>query len=143
MLEVLRTLAKGGPVMVPLAVCSVLAVTVIIERYFALRHADRGGAELMLSIRRAYRRGDGAESLVECEQTGGPVANVLAAGLRAQVADNMIWLTDLAIEVERASDGRTGRVYRDALDRGGGHARVPQRVRGARRDRHGVVGLGA
>lgn len=85
MLEVLRTLAKGGPVMVPLAVCSLLAVTVIIERYFALRHADRGGAELMLSIRRAYRGGDGAESLVECEQTGGPVANVLAAGLRAHL----------------------------------------------------------
>jgi len=84
-LEVLTTLAKGGPVMVPLAVCSLLAVTVIIERCIALRNADRGGAELMDAIRHAYRTGDGAEALAKCERMGGPVANVLAAGLRANL----------------------------------------------------------
>jgi biopolymer transport protein ExbB len=71
--------------MVPLALCSLLGVTVIIERYLALRKADRGGAELLAAIRRAYRAGDGAEALARCEQTGGPVANVLAAGLRAHL----------------------------------------------------------
>ncbi len=85
MLEVLNTLAKGGPVMVPLAVCSLLAATVIIERYLALRKADRGGEELIGAIRRVYRSGDGAEALSRCEQIGGPVANVLAAGLRAHL----------------------------------------------------------
>ena len=85
MLEILRILAKGGPVMVPLAVCSLLAVAVIIERYFALRRADRGGDRLVEAIRRAYRRGDGAEALSECEKTGGPVAHVLAAGVRAHL----------------------------------------------------------
>lgn len=85
MFEVLTTLAKGGPVMVPLAVCSLLAATVIIERYLALRRADRGGEELIGAIRRAYRSGDGAEALSRCEQIGGPVANVLAAGLRAHL----------------------------------------------------------
>jgi biopolymer transport protein ExbB len=84
-LDILNTLAKGGPVMVPLAVCSLLAVTVIIERYLALRHADRGGAELMATIRRAYQSGDGAEALARCEEIGGPVANVLAGGLRAHL----------------------------------------------------------
>jgi biopolymer transport protein ExbB len=84
-LEILSTLAKGGPVMVPLAVCSLLAATVIIERYLALRKADRGGEELIAAIRRAYRSGDGAEALARCDRIGGPVANVLAAGLRAQL----------------------------------------------------------
>ncbi|HUU54551.1 MAG TPA: MotA/TolQ/ExbB proton channel family protein [Armatimonadota bacterium] len=83
MLEILNTLAKGGPVMIPLAVCSMLAATVLVERFLALRHADRGGEELIASIRQAYRVGDGAEALAECERIGGPVANVLAAGLRA------------------------------------------------------------
>lgn len=83
MLDVLNTLAKGGPVMVPLAACSMLAVTVLVERFLALRKADRGGEELIAKIRRAYRAGDGAEALAECERVGGPVANVLAAGLRA------------------------------------------------------------
>lgn len=82
-LDILNTLAKGGPVMVPLAVCSMLAATVLIERFLALRTADRGGEQLIAQIRDAYRAGDGAEALAECEQVGGPVANVLAAGLRA------------------------------------------------------------
>jgi biopolymer transport protein ExbB len=86
-LEILNTLAQGGPVMVPLAVCSLLAATVIIERYLALRKADRGGDELIATIRRAYRSGDGAEALSRCEQIGGPVANVLAAGLRAHLME--------------------------------------------------------
>ena len=71
--------------MVPLAVCSMLAATVIIERYLALRHAERGGKELMGAIRQAYRSGDGAEALARCEEIGGPVANVLGAGLRAHL----------------------------------------------------------
>ncbi len=83
MLDILNTLAKGGPVMVPLAICSMLAVTVLVERFLALRKADRGGEELVARIKQAYRAGDGAEALEECEQFGGPVANVLAAGLRA------------------------------------------------------------
>lgn len=83
MLDILNMLAKGGPVMVPLAACSMLAVTVLVERFLALRNADRGGEELMAAIRQAYRAGDGAEALAECEQLGGPVASVLAAGLRA------------------------------------------------------------
>jgi biopolymer transport protein ExbB len=84
-LDILSTLAKGGPVMVPLAVCSMLAATVLVERFLALRKADRGGEELVLAIREAYRAGDGAEALAECERVGGPVANVLSAGLRAQL----------------------------------------------------------
>lgn len=77
------TLSKGGPVMVPLAICSMLAATVIVERYLVLRNADRGGSDLIGAIRRALRSGDGEEALARCEETGGPVANVLAAGLRA------------------------------------------------------------
>jgi biopolymer transport protein ExbB len=84
-LGVLTTLSKGGPVMVPLAVCSMLAATVIIERYLALRNADRGGEELIGAIRHAFTRGDGIEALSRCEKMGGAVASVLAAGLRAHL----------------------------------------------------------
>jgi biopolymer transport protein ExbB len=81
--EILVTLSKGGPVMVPLAICSMLAATVIVERYLVLRNADRGGSDLIGAIRRALHSGDGEEALARCEETGGPVANVLAAGLRS------------------------------------------------------------
>lgn len=102
-LDILNTLARGGPVMIPLAVCSMLAATVLIERFLALRNADRGGEELILKIRQAYRAGDGAEALAECEQIGGPVANVLAAGLRASLRGEP--LTD-AMQEQTLADQR-------------------------------------
>lgn len=83
MLGVLRVLSQGGLVMVPLAVCSILALTVIIERYATLRGADCGGAELIARVRLALQKGGGLEALKKCERAHGPVANVLAAGLRA------------------------------------------------------------
>jgi len=82
-LGVLRVLSQGGLVMVPLAVCSILALTVIIERYATLRGADCGGAELIARVRLALQKGGGLEALKKCERAHGPVANVLAAGLRA------------------------------------------------------------
>jgi len=103
-LEVLNTLSKGGPVMVPLAICSMLALTVIVERYLVLRHADRGGEELIGGIRRALRQGDGLEALAKCEQTTGVVASVLAAGLRAYL--KAAPLTE-AMEEQVLSDQRT------------------------------------
>ncbi len=103
MLDILNTLAKGGPVMVPLAVCSMLALTVLVERFFALRRADRGGEALIAKIRRAYRVGDGMEALTECERTCGPVANVLAAGLRAYLRGEP---TTEAMEEQTLADQR-------------------------------------
>ncbi|MBW2382302.1 MAG: alkaline phosphatase family protein [Deltaproteobacteria bacterium] len=61
-----------------------------------------------------------------------PARHVLEAGLSAVVHDNMIWLLDLQIEIERAPDGRTARVFvrdNDALPSG---AHPP--VEGARVD---------
>lgn len=46
----------------------------------------------------------------DVELRANPTAHVLAAGLEAVVAEPMIWLQDLHVEVERAADGRTGRV---------------------------------
>jgi phosphonoacetate hydrolase len=50
-----------------------------------------------------------------------PAWHVPRAGLEAVVAEPMIWLRDLALEVERAPDGRTARVFvrdNDALPSG-------------------------
>lgn len=59
-----------------------------------------------------------------------PGRHVLTAGIRAQVADSMIWLIDVALEIERASDGRTGRVIVRCADSLASGDRPP--VEGAR-----------
>lgn len=82
MLEFVRLLSKGGPMMVPLLACSFISVAVIIERAIAFRRAGAGAEPLMQAIRKHYRRGDGHQALAACERTPGPVAAVLASGLR-------------------------------------------------------------
>jgi biopolymer transport protein ExbB len=81
----LNVFVQGGPLMVPLAICSVVAATVIIDRYVALRHAAQGGATLLARLREALARGEGLAVMQQCEEAEGPVAHVLAAGLRAHL----------------------------------------------------------
>ena len=80
---IFQVFTQGGPIMLPLAVCSVVAATVIIDRYLALRHAAHGGAALIAEIRQAVQAGEGLTVMQRCEEAEGPVAHVLAAGLRA------------------------------------------------------------
>jgi hypothetical protein len=54
-----------------------------------------------------------------------PARHVLGAGIRAQVADGMIWLLDAAVACERASDGRTGRITVRAADADPSGERTP------------------
>ncbi len=82
-LQFLRTLAAGGPVMMPLLACSLLAVFVIIERFFYLRTAARFKDALVEEIQADLAEGDTAAAVERCERAGGTVAAVLAAGIRA------------------------------------------------------------
>jgi len=81
--QFVRTLAAGGPVMVPLLACSFLAVFVIIERYFYLRAASRFSRSLITELEADLAEGDTAAAVQRCECAGGTVTAVLAAGLRA------------------------------------------------------------
>jgi len=82
MLDFARMLARGGPVMVPLLACSLISLCVIIERLVVFQRALGDTASLMEGIRRRYLHGDAASALALCERSPGPVAAVLASGLR-------------------------------------------------------------
>lgn len=85
MLQFFHTLVQGGPVMVPLAVCSLAAVAVIIERACVLRRTALATERLMADIRRLCAEGMIGEALQRARQAPGPVATVLAAGLTAHL----------------------------------------------------------
>ena len=72
---------RGGPVMWPLLLLSVLAVTVMIWRWLALREATRNVAELMKELRGRLVASDVPGAIGVCEKVGGPVASIVKAGL--------------------------------------------------------------
>lgn len=76
---VVTVLAKGGLVMIPLAVCSVLSLAVVLERaWFWWRSRTAGAAERVLRLAAAGKWDDAVEQ-ARASQT--PQARVLAAGL--------------------------------------------------------------
>jgi biopolymer transport protein ExbB len=73
-------IAKGGLVMIPLGLCSVLALAVALER--ACRWLRLGGISEADRVLALAGRGDWDEATRAGEQSTSPVARVLAAGLR-------------------------------------------------------------
>jgi biopolymer transport protein ExbB len=72
---------RGGYVMWPLLLCSVVALAISIERFFFLRRVQVNGEKLMRAVNACLARGNPAEAKGICEATPGPVAKVLAAAL--------------------------------------------------------------
>ncbi len=72
-------IVKGGPVMVPLGVASVVSVAIMVERaLFWLKRAGRVDAEKVIGFAREGRLDS---ALKECEKRDSPLLNVLKAGL--------------------------------------------------------------
>jgi biopolymer transport protein ExbB len=80
MSAVLALLVKGGPVMVPLAACSVIALSVVLERAWTWRGLGRSRDPDTVLARAADGHWDDACRLGEASRS--PAARVLAAGIR-------------------------------------------------------------
>jgi len=79
----LIALAKTSVALWIIAACSVAALTVAVERIFALwRFAERSRA-LADAVTRALFRGDLEDARAQCERSGSPAADVFLAGLVA------------------------------------------------------------
>lgn len=77
---ILALLARGGPVMIPLAACSIVALAVILERLWAWRGLGRSADAEAVLTRAAGGHWDDACQIGEASPS--PVARVLAAGIR-------------------------------------------------------------
>ena len=100
--------AKFGVVFWPLLLCSVAALTFIIERLFTfLRSRSRIGTEqFMANITDSLRNDNIMEAVSACEEAGGPLANVLKAGLlrysQAQIEEQEITKEEIQESIQEA-----------------------------------------
>lgn len=107
--SLIQMLAKGGPVMIPLVLCSVVALAVVIERLgFWWRHGDVGPAERALEL---AERGKLDEALEVARRSGTATGRVIAAGLAERQAPP-------AAAMEAAAQTEMGRLrsYLPVLD---------------------------
>ncbi len=91
--SILDFVLKGGPMMIPIGLCSLVALTVIIERLTSLRRRNVIPTKFLPGLRKILGNGDAEpsaldfpenkeETLEYCRESGSPIANVFAAGIK-------------------------------------------------------------
>jgi len=72
---------RGGYVMYPIGICSLVAMWVFIERFWSFRRASVNAAEFTAGIRNLVQNKRITEAITLCTETPGPVAAVLRTAL--------------------------------------------------------------
>jgi len=80
-LNVLKILSKGGWLIFPILLCSLIMIAVVIERFLTLRKARINTAGFTMRIRGALSDGDVDRARGICDRAKGPLAAVVKAGL--------------------------------------------------------------
>lgn len=78
MLDILQ---RGGFLMWPILLCSVVSLAIIVERVLHLRRASQDKRDFVGEVRTAIARGDLSSAVRECERSEGALCNVILAGL--------------------------------------------------------------
>lgn len=74
-------IARGGVLMWPILLCSIIALTITIERFLALRRAGVDAREFMDTMRQVLRQDRIQEALEQCDESKAPIARIVKAGL--------------------------------------------------------------
>ncbi len=74
-------IARGGVLMWPILLCSIIALTIIIERFLALRRADVDAREFMDTMRQVLRQDNIQQALEQCDESKAPIARIIKAGI--------------------------------------------------------------
>lgn len=81
-MSLLSILGKGGFLMIPLAICSFIAVIIIAERLFFLHKAKINTDQFMNKIGKLLRDNKVEAGIILCQQTKGPIASIVEAGIQ-------------------------------------------------------------
>jgi biopolymer transport protein ExbB len=77
----IEVITKGGVLMVPIVLCSVIALAIVIERFITLRRNQIDTRDFMDRMRDVLRRNRIQEAIQICDNTDGPIARIVKAGL--------------------------------------------------------------
>ncbi len=80
-MDYLSIVARGGWLMLPIFICSLIAVFIIVERFLVLRRARMDVGQFMLKIKSILHRGDVEGVRNFCSQKESPLAQILKKGI--------------------------------------------------------------
>jgi len=74
-------IVRGGVLMIPIVLCSIVAVAILIERLWTLRKIRIKSSTFVLQIKYLLLRKDLDGAIALCKKTPGPIAGITKAGL--------------------------------------------------------------
>ena len=74
-------LVSGGPVMIPIALCAVIATIIIFERIGFYGAIKKGEKDLLPRIRASIDKGHYDEAAAICDTVEGPVSRLMKTGI--------------------------------------------------------------
>lgn len=80
-LSLWKMMLKGGWIMIPLAIMSILAIYLFIERFLTIRKASKEESNFMNNIRDFVHNGRLDSALALCKNTESPLARMIEKGL--------------------------------------------------------------
>lgn len=80
-MDLLTGFLKGGLLMWPIFLCSIITIAIVIEKYFVLRRASVNVPRFMIQIRELMKKGDIIEAINYCSEINSPIANIIRKGL--------------------------------------------------------------
>lgn len=80
-LSIFELALKGGPIMIPIAILSVIGIYIIIERYLAIRKGSIIEENFMNSIRDYISNGNIDAAVALCKNTRSPISKMIEKGI--------------------------------------------------------------
>ncbi len=73
---------KGGVLMIPIALCSIIALAIFLERLWSLRRSRVIPRDFLIEIEDLIRREKIPEAVTRCRKDNSSMANIIVAGIR-------------------------------------------------------------
>jgi len=80
-MSVFSIVYKGGVMMIPIVLCSIIALAILIERLIALKKIQINARTFLLQVKNLLLRDRIDEAIMLCKETPGPIAAITKAGL--------------------------------------------------------------
>ena len=80
-MSLFEIVAKGGFMIIPIVICSILSIAILVERLLALRRMQINARTFIMKIRGMVFNNQITEAIMLCKRTPGPVAKITKAAL--------------------------------------------------------------
>jgi biopolymer transport protein ExbB len=81
-MDLLSILFKGGWIMLPIFIASIIAVAIIIDRYIVIRKSKLNVPSFLIRVRSMLKKKDIAGAIGYCMEEKSPAANIIKKGLK-------------------------------------------------------------